>query len=259
MLKKIRPLDFFLTLTPFLVLLTIWWLLYYFNLIPHWILRSPQEVSKTFLELLSNGTILRIVLISATNAIPAFLVAILVSLILGILIGLSSLARKIFLPFLSILYPIPSLAWLPFAILFLGFSRWCVWTVIFIATFLKLIFNVIGGVRNINRNYILAAHNLEIKNWSFIKKIIIPGSLPQVATGLRLAFGSSWRALVGAEILTVGVGGIGSFIWNAQWFFRFDQILVGIIILGLIGFLAEKFIFSKLEKLTLERWGLYRK
>jgi NitT/TauT family transport system permease protein len=68
----------------------------------------------------------------------------------------------------------------------------------------------------------------------------------------------TWRSLVGAEMLTIGVGGLGSYIWTAQWFFRFEKVLAGIIVIGCIGFAIEHLLFGKIERRTIVRRGLVR-
>ncbi len=253
MKTKLR--NILLATIPFIVLLAAWLIGYYFNIFPHWILPSPIQTFSGFIKLLGNGTILRLVLISMSNAIPAFILAFIASVIVGILIGINKTAGRILTPFLGAIYTIPSLAWLPFIILFLGFTRETIWCVIFISSFMKMIYNVIGGVQNVNSSWILAAKNLGLNKLQIILKVIIPGSLPQIMTGVRLGFGSAWRSLVGAEMLIVTFGGLGKFIWMAQWYFNFDKVFIGIFIIALVGLTVEQLIFKKIEKVTLVRWG----
>ena len=190
------------------------------------------------------------------NIIPAFLSAVLASLALGIIIGLNSTFSKIFSPFLSAVYLIPSLAWLPLIILFLGFTRQSIWATIFISSFIRMIYNVIAGVQGVNSNWLLAARNFELNKIDIVIKIILPGALPQILSGIRVGFGSAWRSLIGAEMLVVTAGGLGRYMWMSQWAFKFEQVLVGIITVALIGILAEQLIFKKLEQKTLMRWGM---
>jgi NitT/TauT family transport system permease protein len=187
-----------------------------------------------------------------------FSAALLFALAAGLLMGLSETSMKIWYPFLTVLYPVPSIAWLPLVIIFLGFSRATVWSVIFISAFFKIVYNVVTGVRRVERTLIWSAVDVGMSGSRIVREVILPGALPQILTGVRLGFGSAWRSLVGAEMLTVGVGGLGSYIWTAQWFFRFEKVFAGIIVIGCIGFAMEHLLFGRIEKRTIVRWGLVR-
>ncbi|HUV37123.1 MAG TPA: ABC transporter permease [Patescibacteria group bacterium] len=243
---------------PIAAVLILWELLHLFRVIPEWILKSPYHVFATLWTALIDGTLARIVATSMINAAVGFSAALIMALVLGLCIGLKENAQMMFQPLLSVLYPIPSIAWLPLIIIFLGFSRRTVWAVIFLSAFFKIIYNVIGGVRSVDRTLIWSAVNLGMNRWRLIREVILPGAFPQILTGIRLGFGSAWRSLVGAEMLTVGVGGLGSYIWTAQWFFRFDKVLAGIIVIGCIGFAIEHLLFGRIEKRTIVRWGMIR-
>ncbi len=251
-----RSKNIFLGAFPFLSLLLLWQLAYILHWTPPWLLPSPLETFTTFWNLLINGALFHLVALSAVNAIPAFLLALFASVVLGTLIGTNFVARKIFMPFLAAIYPVPSIAWLPLIILFLGFSRETIWCVIFISCFMKVIYCIIDGVQRINPHWILTAQNLSISKMDTVLHIIIPGTLPSIITGARIGFGSSWRALISAEMLVASFGGLGKFIWTAQWYFSFDKVFAGILVVAIIGLVIEKLFFEKLEKIVFRRWGL---
>ena len=223
---------------------------------PKWFLPSPMKVWDSFVHLFSDGTVVKILSESMINLVPPYFLAILTSFILGVLIGTSTTAKKIFFPFIATLYPIPSLAWLPFMIILFGFTRETVWILLFISTFLKMIYNMISGVRNVNPIWILAAKNLGLSKFQIIIHVIIPGALPDIMTAVRIGFGSIWRSVVATEMLVSGAGGLGKFIWTAQWSFSFEKIFVGIFLIAVISILFETFIFKRIEAKTLEKWGV---
>lgn len=240
----------------FLGILIAWYFLSVFNVIPSWFLPGPMKTFSTFWRLLWDGSIGNLILISLINVFPAFVLAIVFSVVIGVLIGLNETFRKIFTPFISAIYLIPSLAWLPLIILFLGFNRSSIWAVVFISSFVRIIYNVIGGVRGINQNWLLVAKNIELGRLKTVFKIVLPGALPQILSGIRIGFGSAWRSLIGAEMLVVTAGGLGRYIWMSQWAFKFDQVFSGLIVIAIIGILAEQLIFKKIEQRTLLRWGM---
>lgn len=252
-LRRIR--EILLAAIPFILILFLWSLVVYFNWMPNWFLPSPLKVALTFKEVVQNGTVVKIVFDTVLNLVPPYLVAVLISIVFGILIGANATIRKIFFPFISTLYPVPSLAWLPFIIIIFGFTRLSVWVLLFISCFLKMIYNMIAGVRNINSIWILVAKNLGLNKWQTVFKVIIPGALPNIITAMRIGFGSIWRSVIGAEMLVIGAGGLGKFIWAAQWTYSFDKVLVGILLIAIIGLTIETVVFKRIEAATLEKWG----
>lgn len=255
MRKKIN--TFLLGCVPFLVILLLWQLFYQYAIVPHWLIPSPWETFQEFLEMLFDGTIIHVLLRSGYNAIPAFLLASVVSVLLGVVIGVSGFADALSRPFLSALYTVPSLAWLPLIILLLGFSRESLWCVIFVSAFTKMIYNVIDGVRGVRVEWILIGQNFGLSYMAQMLQIILPAAFPSILTGLRLGFAASWRSLVGAEMLVMTLGGIGRFIWLAQWSFEYGKVIVGVIVVSLVGILMER-LFLLVESRTLVRWGWLR-
>ena len=115
---------------------------------------------------------------------------------------------------------------------------------------------MISGVRNINPIWLLVAKNLGLNKSQIVFKVVIPGALPNIITGMRIGFGAIWRSVIGAEMLVVGAGGLGKFIWTAQWTYSFDKVLVGIIWIAIIGLFIEMVVFKKTEAVTLKKWGM---
>lgn len=243
---------------PFLTILIVWYVLSYFNQDLKWLVPSPLETVSSFLQLVTDGTLLKLISISIWNLIPPFIFAIVCAVTLGTVMAINRTIHKTFYPFLSAIYPIPSLAWLPLIILFLGFTREAIWSVIFISSFMKIIYNVIDGVRNVNIGYILAAKNFGFSKPKIVLNVILPCAFPQIITGLRMGFGSAWKSLIGAEMLVVTLGGLGKFIWMSQWYFNFDKVIAGLVVISIISIFIEEVIFKRLEKQTLIRWGFIR-
>ncbi len=255
-IRLIRPIA--LGAIPFLVILIFWYAFYHFDQSNGWLFPSPVKTVLSFWQLMADGTLPGLILTSLLNLIPAFILATVCAVVLGTVMGINKTVYQVFNPVLSAIYPIPSLAWLPFIILFLGFTREAIWFVIFISSFVRIIYNVISGVQNINIEYVLAAKNLGFNKIEIVLEVILPGALPQIITGLRLGFGSAWRSLIGAEMLVVTLGGLGKFIWMSQWYFDFDKVIVGIVAISLISIFIEEIIFKRLEKNTLIKWGFVR-
>lgn len=245
-----------LSIVPFVFIYITWILALHFSWLPSWFLPTPEGVFTTISHSFMDGTVAKILLESSLNLIPPYIVAVVASIVFGIVIGTNSLARKIFFPFISTLYPIPSIAWLPFIIILFGFTRESVWILLFLSSFLRMIYNMIVGVRNLNPVWILVAKNFGLTRLQMVIKVIIPGALPNIITGMRLGFGSIWRSVIAAEMLVGGAGGLGKYMANAQLAFDFDKIFLGIILIAIIGLVIESLIFKKLESSAMKKWGL---
>lgn len=253
-INKIK--QFLIGSSLFIILVLTWYLLTITHVVPRWILPTPEQTFWELVHLIKDGELPSLLLVSSLNIFPAFIFSIVCAIVVGTIVGLNSTVRRMFMPFFSALYTIPSLAWLSLIILFLGFTRQTIWTVIFISSFSRIVFSVIGGVRGVNRNWLLAAANLGLNTWETVYKVIIPASLPEIISGVRVGFGSAWRSLIGAEMLVVSVGGLGKYIWLSQWNYKFEQVLSGIFMIALVGVVFEELIFKRIEKNTLIRWGL---
>lgn len=251
-----RTKNFLLGASPFVGIGLLWFLLSAFNVIPSWYLPGPVATFATFWRLISDRTMIGLIWKSLVNVIPAFFLSVFFSVTLGVAIGMNETCRKIFSPFISAIYLIPSLAWLPIIILLLGFDRSSIWAVVFISSFVRIVYSVIGGVRGLRQNWLLVAKNIELGRFRTVFKVVLPGALPQILSGIRVGFGSAWRSLIGAEMLVVTAGGLGKYIWMSQWAFKFDQVISGLIMIALIGILAEQYVFKRIEQKTMLKWGM---
>jgi len=256
MVRRIK--DFFLGVSLFALIVVAWQLLIVFKIIPSWLLSSPTETFFSFLELIKDGVLIKLLLNSFSNVLPAFIFSLFFSVILGVFIATNTTLRKMFSPLLAAINSVPSLAWLPIIILFLGFTRYTIWTVIFISSSIKMIYTFIDGVRGINPNWLLVGRNLGLNRIEIITKIILPGTLPQILSGIRIGFGSAWRSLIGAEMLVVATGGLGKYIWMSQWAYKFDQVISGVVVIALVGIITEQVVLKKIEKFTLVKWGVIK-
>ena len=201
--------NLLLGLSPFIAILLIWEISSSLGLISEFLMPAPGKVFATFFKLIKEGVLLKLFLVSLLNIIPAFVLAAVAAVTMGTLIGVSYLWRRIFSPLLSAVYIVPSLAWLPLIILILGFTRETIWAVVMISSFTRIIYIVIGGIKSVNINYLLISKNLELSRLITVWKVILPAALPHILSALRIGFGSSWRSLVGAEMLVVTAGEIG--------------------------------------------------
>lgn len=177
---------------------------------------------------------------------------------LGLLMGINRTIDAFFNPIITVLMPIPTLAWVPIVILWLGMSNATIIFVIFLAGMFPIIYNAAAGVRSISKKQLWAAEIMGATHHKIFFKVLLPGALPQIITGHILAVSNGWRALVGAEMLAGAGWGLGYMIFDARTFMDTETVYSGIVMIALLGLLIEKGLFSPLQRYTVERWGTVR-
>lgn len=191
---------------------------------------------------------------SLWRQLAGFGLAIALGVPLGVVLGLSVRLRRYLLPIVQMLYPVPGLAWTPLAILWMGLGAKTVTFLIFISAIWPILYGTIDGFRNIGGRYVRVAQAAGCSRSYYVTHVAIPASLPVILTALRLGFGASWRAIVGAEMLasTSGLGYLLSTSMDAR---RGDTILLGMCVIGLLGYLIEHTVFDGVDRITVGRWG----
>lgn len=241
-------------LSALVVVFVTWQLLALSGRYPAFILPSPGRVFTTWLGDVASGQLLVDVGISLGRQMAGFLLCLAVGIPVGMLLGAFRWARTTLLLPLQLVYPIPGLAWLPLAILWLGVGDRAIVFVIFFSAVWPLLFNTMAGVANLPGMYVRAAQALGVSRRTYLLRVVVPGALPFILAGLRLCYGVSWRMIVGAEMIAAS-SGLGFAIDNARSLLRGDRIIAGMITIGLLGYLVERFAFGALEAATVDRWG----
>lgn len=185
----------------------------------------------------ADGTLIAHAFYSVRLVALGFLVAIATGVPLGLLMGWSRKAEAIINPIFLLIRPIPPLAWIPLAILWLGLGDAAKIMVIWFAAFVPAVINSFAGVRNIDRPIIEAARMLGTPRWRFITHILTPAASPMIFTGLRLSLQASWTTLVAAELVGA-LYGLGRVLNLAQQDIYPGMILVGMIAVAICGWLT---------------------
>jgi NitT/TauT family transport system permease protein len=175
---------------------------------------------------------------SVYRAYTAFALAVVLGVPLGILIGWNRTFREFTFPLVETLRPIPPLSWVPLAILMLPGTEPPVIFVTFIAAFFATVLNALLGVQSIDRSYFRAAQCLGFTRREILLHVVVPGAMPHVFTGLQIAMGLSWVALVAGEMIA-GKRGLGYMIYDAYSMVQIPTIIMGMLTLGLLGFLSS--------------------
>lgn len=162
-------------------------------------------------------------------------------------------------PAIQVLQLIPGLAWIPVALLLFGVGENATRFMIAVTAFAPIAINVTDGVKQVDTQYIRAAQMLGASGKTLFLRVLLPGALPQIISGLRVGLGNSWRVVVAAEMV-VGTGsGLGYAIVQSRWSLDFTSAFVCIIVIAMIGLVVEQAVLKPLERRTIRRWGIHRR
>ncbi len=178
-----------------------------------------------------------------------YLIAVVVGVGLGALIGRSDFAMRGLDPLFQVLRTVPPLAWLPLSLAGFQDSHPSALFVIFITAVWPIIINTAVGIRNISPDYNNVARVLQLNSFEYFKTIMLPAAAPYIFTGLRIGVGLSWLAIIAAEMLIGGVG-IGFFIWDAWNASRISDIILALVYIGVVGFCLDRLVAFIGQRIT---------
>ncbi|MBK9350008.1 MAG: nitrate ABC transporter permease [Sulfuritalea sp.] len=180
-----------------------------------------------------------------------FLLATLIALPVGFVIGMSPLLYRAFDPFIQVLKPISPLAWMPLALYSLKDSDISGIFVIFICSIWPMLLNTAFGVASVRRDWINVARTLEVNPLRKAFLVVLPAAAPTILTGMRISMGIAWLVIVAAEML-VGGTGIGYFVWNEWNNLALPNVIFAVVMIGVVGMFLDLF-FGWLQKLVTYR------
>jgi ABC-type nitrate/sulfonate/bicarbonate transport system permease component len=188
--------------------------------------------------------------------LSGFSIAVVCGALIGMAAGRWRTVERLTMPSIQVLQLIPGLAWIPVALLLFGLGDGATLFMIAVVAFAPIAINVAGGVKQVDEMYIRAARMLGLNNRMLFRTVLLPGALPHILSGLRVALGSSWRVLVAAEMVVGRGTGLGYAIIQSRWTLDFAKAFVCIAIICIIGLIVDRVIFIPLERKTIVLWGL---
>jgi NitT/TauT family transport system permease protein len=214
---------------------------------------TPWQVVTGAVELIEDGTLFEHIGASLLRVGAGFLLAVVVGVPLGLWMGWVRFAHDTLNPIFQMLRPISPIAWIPIAILWFGVGDASPIYLIFISSVFPMIVQTTAGVHTIEQRYLRAAENFGVSRTTLFSRVVIPAVLPQIITGMRIGLGVAWLVVVAAEMIALR-SGLGYLIIDSRNAGnRYDLVIAGMIIIGLIGLLLD-FAMRLLEGLKLVRW-----
>ena len=209
-------------------LLTVWHLATAGGYISAIFLPSPQQVVGQARRYLADGSLFWHVLTSGRRVLVGFLLATVVAVPLGIVLGTSRTAKALFDPILSIIRPLPSLSWIPLTILWFGIDEGQKYAIVFMGTFASALLYVMESTRRVDPLLIKAAQNLGATRLDVLREVILPGSLPGIISGLKVCLALAWTCVLSAEMVAA-THGLGALIWFAKDWNNMALVMVGMV------------------------------
>ena len=198
-----------------------------------------SKVVVEFYALLSNGILLKSLEASLVRVLIGYSLGSLAGLVAATFMGANKVVERSLQPLISILFPIPTLGWLPLLMLWIGINEALPITLIFICAFFPVAYNTLTGIKEVKEEYIKTARTLRASPWFILWHVILPIASPNIFTGLRLEAGMVWRTVIAAEMFAIPTG-IGALLINAETLIRVDIIMVCLVVLSLMSSIFER-------------------
>lgn len=239
-----------LILIPLLILVY-WQIAASLGWVSSYLLPPPMAVWEAMEKLYNSGALSKHVYASLTRVLQGFVLSCVLGVLIAGCVHRFKCVNELLIAPLAFLRMIPPLAMTPLLILWLGLGDATKLTIIVMASFFPIFLNTRDGLRRVTPEQQELATSLHLSRWRYTKSILLPAAIPSIITGARLAFGYSWRALIGAELIAAS-SGLGYMILNAQGLQRTDVVIGGILIIGILGWLLDT-IFYRTVVITLKR------
>jgi NitT/TauT family transport system permease protein len=214
---------------------------------------TPWQVVTGTVELVRDGSLWQHIGASLFRVGTGFGLAVIVAVPLGLWMGWVKGAYITLNPLFQMLRPISPIAWIPIAILWFGVGNLSPIFLIFISSVFPMVVQTVAGVHTIEKRYLRAAANFGVSRATLFRQVVIPAVLPQVIVGMRIGLGVAWLVVVAAEMIALH-SGLGYLIIDSRNAGnRYDLVIAGMIIIGLIGLLLDR-LMRLLEGLKIVRW-----
>ena len=226
-----------------IVLLAAWWAATHFGWIRDIFLPTPERVLQAFSDAwrgdIQGGRPLpEHFWASLWRVFAAFALACVTAIPAGIAMGVSRIARGVMDPPIEFYRPLPPLAYLPLIVIWFGIDETAKVVLIYLACFAPLAMSARAGVKSVMIEQINAAYSMGASRWQVIWHVVIPGAMPEIFTGMRIAIGFGWTTLVAAEMVAA-TEGLGQMVLNASNFLRTDVVIMGIVVIGVVAYVFD--------------------
>ncbi|MBA4536549.1 ABC transporter permease [Bacillus aquiflavi] len=233
----------------------IWEITSRFSSLPDFMFPSLTQVFETLFTGMIDGQIITAVYKSLGRLLIGFSIAIVVGLFLGYLIWRYKFVEDTLGFAVTALQSIPSIVWFPLAIIWFGLNNMSILFIVTIGATWTMTISATSGFKNVPQLYKRVAKTLGSSGFHFIRTVILPASVPQIISGLRIAWAFSWRALMAGELLGAGEG-LGQLLETGRSLGQMDLVISVMIVIAVIGTIMDNIVFLRLERNVQMKWGV---
>lgn len=243
-----------------IILIALWQGVYilgteYFHWWKSYAVPSPYGVVQTFIALILDQTLFIAVAVSLKRMLVGYFMSIVIGTLLGLLLVKSSYLNRNLKPLILGLQTLPSICWVPFAILWYGLNEDAILFVIIIGSVFSISMSIENGIQNVDPLYIRAAKTMGAKGKNLYLKVIFPACLPAVVAGLKQGWSFAWRALMSGEMMSASKG-LGQVLLMGRDLADINQVMVVIIMIVAIGTIIDFCVFQTIERRIQKKMGL---
>jgi len=239
----------------YLGLLAVWQAVCVWGPWPHYLLPGPVQVARALIRGFSDGTFLIGVGVSLRRIAVGYSVSLAAGVSLGLAVGRLRWAEETIGSLMLGLQTLPSICWLPLAIIWFGLNENAIQFVVIMGALLAVAIHTDDGVKNISPIYIRVGRNLGAGGWRLLLHVMLPAALPSILTGAKLGWSFAWRSLMAAELLFVSLG-LGQLLMVGRELNDMAQVIAVMLIIISLGLLVDNLIFGRLERGVRRRYGL---
>jgi len=257
--RRNRAMKALAPLAAIAVVLGVWQAAVALQLAPVWVLPTPLMVWNSLVDQANQGILFASALNSLRKGVQGFAISLLIATPLGIALGLNSALRAIARPLITGLQQLPSVAWVPAAIIWFGLSDATIFAVVLLGAVPSITNGLISGIDQIPPLYLRAGKVLGARGLSSIRHIVIPAAWPGYLAGLEQGWAFAWRSLMAAELIAISPAlgpGLGQMLDTGRQLGDMSLVLGSIIVIMIVGVLIERLVFSPIRQRTLRNRGL---
>lgn len=236
----------------------IWEICFRLQLWPSWVFPSPERVFFVLVDMAQSGDLLEGVLVSLRRILIGFVTAVFAGTLIGLGLGRNRNLKQIFGGLILGLQTLPSICWLPLALLWFGLNEKAILFVVVMGAVLSVTVAVEGAVRTISPMYIRVGKMFKISRLDMYRRIIIPAMLPSFVTGLKQGWAFAWRSLMAGEMLFI-TAGLGQLLMIGRELNNIAQVMAVMITIVVLGLIIDVFVFGVVERNLHRKWGFAKR
>lgn len=258
-IQKVWNINAFRNLFYVLLVAILWQIAYIREVFPPILFPSVREIGDSLVREILDGSMLVKLSFSMRLIVIGILISVIITIILTVLAMYSKSVKSLINTLISVFDPLPGIAMLPLAILWVGIGDKAIIFIMIHSIIWPMLLNIIGGFNSVPAIYQDVGRSIGLKGLKLITGVYIPASVPSILTGFKTGWSRAWRALISAEMVfgaTGATGGLGWDIYTKRSYLDMPGMFASLIVIMIIGILVEDVIFKRIENNTVKKWGM---